>query len=72
MSMPGNVNKIDDDERIVEIEMERLRPFRSHPFKVKDDQEMKDLMRDLRKRFPDANERFLHALRQDHYDLWQK
>ena len=35
-------------------------------------QEMKDLMRDLRKRFPDANERFLHALRQDHYDLWQK
>ena len=44
MSMPGNVNRIDDDERIVEIEMERLRPFRSHPFKVKDDQEMKDLI----------------------------
>ena len=44
MSMPGNVNRIDDDERIVEIELERLRPFRSHPFKVKDDQEMKDLI----------------------------
>ena len=44
MSMPGNVNKIGDDERIVEIELERLRPFRSHPFKVKDDQEMKDLI----------------------------
>ena len=42
--MPGNVNKIGDDERIVEIELERLRPFRSHPFKVKDDQEMKDLI----------------------------
>ena len=42
--MPGNVNSIDDDERIVEIEIERLRPFRSHPFKVKDDQEMKDLI----------------------------
>lgn len=34
--------------------------------------EMKDLMRRLRQIFPDANERFLHALQQDHYDLWQK
>ena len=34
--------------------------------------EMKELMRRLRQIYPDANERFLHALRQDHYDLWQK
>lgn len=34
--------------------------------------EMDDLMRELRKRFPDAPERFLHALQQDRYDLWQK
>ena len=34
--------------------------------------EIKELLRDLRKRYPDANERFLHALRQDRYDLWQK
>lgn len=34
--------------------------------------EMKDLMRRLRRIYPDANERFLHALRQDRYDLWQK
>ena len=34
--------------------------------------EMKELLRSLRQRFPDANERFLHALQQDHYDLWQK
>lgn len=34
--------------------------------------EMKELMRRLRQVFPDANERFLHALRQDRYDLWQK
>ena len=34
--------------------------------------EMKDLMRRLRLIYPDANERFLHALRQDRYDLWQK
>lgn len=35
-------------------------------------EEMKELMRALRQRYPDANERFLHALQQDHYDLWQK
>ena len=50
MSMPGNVNKIGDDERIVEIELERLRPFRSHPFKVKDDQEMAGLL--FRRKLP--------------------
>ena len=35
-------------------------------------QEMKDLMRRLRQIYPDANDRFLHALQQDRYDLWQK
>ena len=34
--------------------------------------EMKKLMRRLRRIYPDANERFLHALQQDRYDLWQK
>lgn len=34
--------------------------------------EMKELLRKLRQIYPDANERFLHALQQDHYDLWQK
>ena len=34
--------------------------------------EMKELLRRLRQIYPDANERFLHALQQDHYDLWQK
>ena len=34
--------------------------------------EMKEMMRRLRQIFPDANERFLHALQQDQYDLWQK
>ena len=37
-----------------------------------DRQKMKDLLRELRKVYPDANERFLHALQQDRYDLWQK
>ena len=34
--------------------------------------EMKELLRKLRQLYPDANERFLHALRQNRYDLWQK
>lgn len=34
--------------------------------------EMKELLRKLRLIYPDANERFLHALQQDRYDLWQK
>ena len=34
--------------------------------------EMKNLLRDLRQRYPDANDRIFHALRQDRYDLWQK
>lgn len=34
--------------------------------------EMKELMRRLRQIYPDANERFLHALQQNRYDLWQK
>ena len=35
-------------------------------------EEMKELIRALKTRFPEAPERFLHALQQDHYDLWQK
>lgn len=38
--MPVNVNDIEPDEKIIEIEMERLRSFRNHPFKVKADAEM--------------------------------
>ena len=34
--------------------------------------EMKELLCRLRRVYPDANERFLHALQQDRYDLWQK
>ena len=35
-------------------------------------EEMKDLMCRIRALYPDFNERMLHALRQDHYDLWQR
>ena len=30
----------ENEERIIEIEIECLRPFKEHPFQVKDDKEM--------------------------------
>ena len=30
----------ENEERIIEIEIERLRPFKEHPFQVKDNKEM--------------------------------
>ena len=30
----------ENEERIIEIEIERLRPFKEHSFQVKDDKEM--------------------------------
>ena len=49
LPMPVNVNDIEPDEKIVEIEMERLRSFRNHPFKVKADAEMLQLMDSISK-----------------------
>ena len=34
--------------------------------------EMEELMRKIRKLYPDFPKRLLHALKQDHYDLWQR
>ena len=45
--MSVTVNERDPDERIVEIEVERLRDFRSHPFKVRSDQQMLQLMESI-------------------------
>ena len=47
--MPVNVNEIEPDEKIVEIEMERLREFRNHPFKVKADGQMLQLIESISK-----------------------
>ena len=47
--MPINVNEIEPDEKIVEIEMERLREFRNHPFKVKADAQMLQLIESISK-----------------------
>ena len=47
--MPVNVNKIEPDEKVIEIEMERLRTFRNHPFKVKADAQMLQLIESISK-----------------------
>ena len=36
----------DPDEKVVEIEIERLRDFKNHPFKVQADSQMKMCIRD--------------------------
>ena len=47
------------EEKVVEIEMERLRSFENHPFKVKADSQMIELQESVKKvsgnlRFPNA------------------
>ena len=41
----------DPDEKVVEIEMERLRAFPNHPFKVIGDSQMIELQDSIKKRF---------------------
>ena len=38
-----------EDEKIIEIEIERLRSFKNHPFQVKDDKEMHLLKESIEK-----------------------
>ena len=47
--MGGVKNEIGADEKVVEIEVERLRPFNSHPFKVVEDDQMLMLMDSIKK-----------------------
>lgn len=46
---PGNEKRLfnPEVERVVEIGLERLRPFENHPFKVKDDEAMELLMESI-------------------------
>lgn len=45
----GEKNEISADERVVEIEVERLRAFNGHPFKVVEDDQMLMLMDSIKK-----------------------
>ena len=43
-------NRLFEDEKVIEIEIERLRSFKDHPFKVTDDKEM-HLLKDSIKQY---------------------
>ena len=47
--MLENADEIASDEKVVEIELERLHPFRGHPFKVRDDPQMLNLIDSISK-----------------------
>ena len=47
--MAEKVDQMDPDEKIVEIEIERLRVFENHPFRVEMDSQMKDLQDSIKK-----------------------
>ena len=46
----------ENEERIIEIEIERLRPFKEHPFQVKDDKEMFILQESIEKYHDDMRQ----------------
>ena len=46
----------ENEERIIEIEIERLRPFKEHPFQVKDDKEMFLLQESIEKYHDDMRQ----------------
>lgn len=43
-------NRLFENEKVIEIEIERLRSFKDHPFKVTDDKEM-HLLKDSIKQY---------------------
>lgn len=45
----GSEKQIDRDEKVVEIEIERLHDFKNHPFKVQADSQMKELQDSISK-----------------------
>ena len=45
----GSVKQRDNDEKVVEIEIERLHDFKNHPFKVQADSQMKELQDSISK-----------------------
>lgn len=49
MSLTEKTDIRDSDEKVVEIEMERLRTFKNHPFKVIGDSQMIELQDSIKK-----------------------
>lgn len=49
MTGTEKVEQRDSDEKVVEIELERLRSFENHPFKVQADSQMIELQESIKK-----------------------
>ncbi len=55
-------NRLFEDEKVIEIEIERLRSFKDHPFKVEDDKDM-HLLKDSIKKFGVLNPLIVQTIR---------
>ena len=49
MPMAEKTELLEEDEKVVEIELERLRGFENHPFKVRADSQMIELQESIKK-----------------------
>ena len=58
----------ENEERIIEIEIERLRPFKEHPFQVKDDKEMFLLQESIEK-YGILNPLIVRPVPDDYYEI---
>ena len=47
--MAEKTELLEEDEKVVEIELERLRGFENHPFKVRADSQMIELQESIKK-----------------------
>lgn len=45
---------MEEKEKVIEIEIERLRDFKKHPFQVRDDKEMSLLKESIQKKLRDT------------------
>ena len=49
LPMAEKTELLEEDEKVVEIELERLRGFENHPFKVRADSQMIELQESIKK-----------------------
>lgn len=61
-------NRLFEDEKVIEIEIERLRSFKDHPFKVNDDKEM-HLLKDSIKQYGVLNPLIVRSVPDGVYEI---
>ena len=60
-----------EEEKIIQIEIERLTTFKDHPFKVQEDEEMKMLIESIEK-YGILNPLIVRPLKEGVYDMQMK